>query len=226
VIAAALFGAMALAQIAIPLTDDRSTLTTAVVVLFAGVTTALVGRGALVALPIVLAIGWGVEELGSSTGFPFGEYDYGDDLQPQLAGVPLAVVLAWWAMAVPAREVARRLVPGRWVVPVGAVALTAWDVFLDPQMVGEGYWTWLDGGPWRDIPLTNYVGWLVVGCVVMLVLERWLPRVDEPAWLVALYAWWAVMQTVGFVFFFDDVVVGLVGGLCMLPLAGLALRRG
>ena len=26
--------------------------------------------------------------------------------------------------------------------PLGAVALTAWDLFLDPQMTAEGYWRW------------------------------------------------------------------------------------
>jgi hypothetical protein len=36
-----------------------------------------------------------------------------------------------------------------------AAALTAWDLFLDPQMVGEGYWTWERRGRYRDIPLSN-----------------------------------------------------------------------
>ncbi len=224
---------MALLQIAVPLTDsgDRAGLTTAVVVAFALTTT-------LLAVPVwgvqrVLAVGAAVvigallvEEVGSETGWPFGSYRYGDDLQPQVLGVPVAVGLAWWAMALPAREVAARLVgPGWRRVALGAIALTAWDVLLDPQMVDEGYWTWADGGPWRDVPLTNYAGWLVVSALLMVALERALPAASRSPGLVVLYAWWAVMSALGFVAFFGDPLVGVVGGLCMLPLAGAALWR-
>ena len=45
---------------------------------------------------------------------------------------------------------------------LGAAALTAWDLFLDPQMVGEGYWCGRRG-LYRGIPLTNFAGWFVTG---------------------------------------------------------------
>jgi putative membrane protein len=214
----------------VPLTDDRAALTTAVVVAFAVTTTLLAsmawgGRRALAAGVVVLAGALALEAVGSSTGWPFGEYDYGDALRPTVAGVPLAVGLAWWAMAVPARDVAARLVtPGWRRVALGAVALTAWDVLLDPQMVDEGFWTWDGGGPWRDVPLTNYVGWFLVSVVVMVVLDRLLPGSGRGPALLGLYTWWAVMSTLGFLAFFGDPLVGVVGGACMLPLAGLAWR--
>ena len=221
---------MALLQIAVPLTDDRAGLTTAVVVAFAATTTLLVAtrwgtRRALVAGAVVVAGTLVLEALGTRTGLPFGDYDYGTALSPTLAGVPLAVVLAWWAMAVPAREVAARLSPAGWRrVALGAVTLTAWDVFLDPQMVDEGYWTWAGGGPWRDVPLSNYAGWLLASAVVMMVLDRLLPRPGDDSALLALYTWWAVLSALGFLLYFGDPVVGVVGGGCMLPLATLAWR--
>jgi uncharacterized membrane protein len=222
---------MALLQIAVPLTDDRAGLTTAVVVAFATTTTLLAARvwggaRALVAAGLVTAGALLLEAVASRTGWPFGDYRYGDELRPTVAGVPLAVGLAWWAMAVPAREVAARLLPAGWSrVVLGAAALTAWDVFLDPQMVDEGYWTWDGGGPWRDVPLSNYVGWLLVSGVVVLALDRLLPDPGGDPRLLALYSWWAVMSTLGFLVFFGDPVVGVVGGLCMLPLAALAWRE-
>jgi putative membrane protein len=222
--------AMALLQIAVPLTDDPADLTTAVVVAFAATTTFLAAAswGAPRALGAAAAVVVGtlvLEAVGTRTGWPFGDYRYGDALRPEVAGVPLAVALAWWAMAVPAREVAARLAaPGWRRVALGAVALTAWDVMLDPQMVGEGYWTWPGGGPWRDVPLTNYAGWLAASAVVMLALDRLLPRPGASPALLGLYTWWAVMSTLGFLVFFGDPLVGVVGGLCMLPLAALAWR--
>ena len=82
-------------------------------------------------------------------GFPFGRYGYTGALRPQVAGVPAIVPLAWFAMALPAREAAHaalgpRSNPATRIV-LGAAALTAWDLFLDPQMVGEGYWGWAAG---------------------------------------------------------------------------------
>jgi uncharacterized membrane protein len=221
---------MALLQIAVPLTDDRAGLTTAVVVAFAVTTTLLAAVAwgasrAVAAGAVVLAGALALEAVGTRTGWPFGEYEYGDALRPTVAGVPLAVGLAWWAMAVPARDVAARLVaPGWRRVALGAVALTAWDVLLDPQMVDEGFWTWDDGGPWRDVPLSNYVGWFLVSVVVMVVLDRLLPGSGRGPALLGLYTWWAAMSTLGFLAFFGDPLVGVVGGACMLPLAGLAWR--
>lgn len=170
-----------------------------------------------------------VEVIGSRTGFPFGRYRYTDALQPQVAGVPVAVPLAWSGMALPAREVASAVLgvgaPPWARVAVGSAALTAWDLFLDPQMVGEGYWTWRVAGRYQGIPVSNYAGWFVTGLGVMGALERVLPaRRADPA-LVGAYAFVAVMETLGFAAFFRDRTVALVGGLGMVPIAAAAVRR-
>ncbi|MEO1058988.1 MAG: carotenoid biosynthesis protein, partial [Actinomycetota bacterium] len=80
-----------------------------------------------------------VERVGSTTGWPFGRYRYTGRLRPTIGGVPVIVPMAWFALGVPAREVASAVTqqPARRLA-VGAAALTAWDAFLDPQMVGEG----------------------------------------------------------------------------------------
>jgi uncharacterized membrane protein len=174
-----------------------------------------------------------VERIGTHTGVPFGRYGYTDALRPQLAGVPAIVPLAWFAMAVPARETAhaalghRSTATGR--VVLGSAALTAWDFFLDPQMVGEGYWRWARRGAYRDIPVSNFVGWFVTGLGVMAALEKMLP-VDDPDLrpdhvLVGQYTYMGVMETLGFAAFFRDRTVAAVGGAAMLPVAAAAVRR-
>lgn len=171
-----------------------------------------------------------VEKLGTTTGFPFGRYRYTGALRPRLGGVPVVVALAWFAMALPAREAARAaLGPRRGRrsrLVVGAAALTAWDVFLDPQMVTEGYWAWQRAGRYRGIPVTNFVGWFATGLVVMAVLEEMLPPETEPdPVLVGTYGAMAAMESVGFAGFFRDRVVALAGTLAMGPVAVLASRR-
>jgi uncharacterized membrane protein len=178
-----------------------------------------------------------VERVGTRTGLPFGRYRYSSALRPQVAGVPALVPLAWFAMAVPAREAAHRALRHHSDLPrrlaVGSAALTAWDLFLDPQMVGEGYWQWQRRGRYRGIPLTNYLGWLLTGCGVMAMLEVLLPtpRGDDEddgvaaGALVAEYAVMATMETLGFAAFFKDRLVAAVGGAAMLPFAVLSVKE-
>ncbi len=176
-----------LAQIAWPLTsgDTRDLLTALTVVLFflASASHALLTRGLLWSLGwfvISAGIGLAVEVLGTRTDLPFGSYDYADRLGPMVFGVPAVIPLAWAMMSYPALLAARRLTTGPLLTPVvGAVALASWDLFLDPQMVGEGHWTWSQQGPYLPgidaVPAQNFVAWLLVSLVMMLLLDR-LPR--------------------------------------------------
>ncbi len=194
-----------------------------------------------------IAVGTGVvERVGTATGVPFGGYAYTGQLRPHIGGVPVIVPLAWFAMAVPAREAAHAALADH-STPMcriigGAAALTAWDLFLDPQMVGEGYWGWQRRGRYRGIPASNFVGWFLTALGVMAVLEVALPVVDRrvvdsaaadsaaadsaaaDAVLVGEYATMAVMETLGFAAFFKDRVVAAVGGAGMLPIAAAAVR--
>jgi uncharacterized membrane protein len=246
----------AAAMIAFPLARRggaaRRVLSDVVVAGLATVTTSAAGarwgaaRTTIAAL--VTSAGTGlVERVGTSTGVPFGRYQYTGRLRPVVAGVPLAVPVAWWAMAVPARESAHAALGRRSTVAtrivVGAAALTAWDLFLDPQMTAEGFWRWPGGGRYRGIPLRNFAGWFVTGLAVMGVLELALPADRAPSFprsrtrsahapdpvLVAEYAAMGAMEAVGFGAFFGDRSVALLGGAAMLPLAARAVvgvRRG
>jgi putative membrane protein len=127
-----------------------------------------------------------VEAVGVATGFPFGSYFYRSSLGPLILGVPLVIPLAWTWMAWPAWLVAGRLTTGWFRVPVAAWALASWDLFLDPQMVGAGYWVWRDvpGG----VPLSNYAGWFAVSLVLMALLSP-LKGTGDDTPMYALYLW-------------------------------------
>jgi len=180
------------------------------------------------ALATVAAGTTALEHVGTSTGLPFGRYRYTGALRPTVGGVPAIVPVAWFAMAVPAREAAHAALGERSGrlrrIGLGAAYLTAWDLFLDPQMVGEGYWVWARRGRYRGIPVTNYLGWLVASAAVMAMLELWLPAGEPEPTLTAEYGWMAVMQTVGFARYFDDRLVAAVGGSAMVPAAAAAVR--
>ncbi|WP_122981984.1 carotenoid biosynthesis protein [Actinoplanes teichomyceticus] len=201
-----LLAALVLVQICYPLTagDDRARLTVLTVLLGVAfsVSHALLTRGprAVGALLLTATLGgFAVEAVGVATGFPFGAYEYSGRLGPRVLDVPLIIPLAWTWMAWPAwlaaLRVARRPVAR---VAVAAAGLAAWDLFLDPQMVAEDYWRWLDPVPALPgvpgIPIGNYLGWVGFAVVLMAALAAVAGRSalhprpsDAPA--LALWLW-------------------------------------
>ncbi len=147
-------------------------------------------RTALTVL-IVVAVAWAFEALGSKTGFPFGAYGYTAALQPQLLGVPLLIPLAWLMMLPPAWAVAQRITgrsAGPAFVAVSALAFTAWDLYLDPQMVYWGLWTWDTPAGYFGIPWVNFAGWLLVSALITaLVRPPALP--DRPLMVIYTLTW-------------------------------------
>ena len=183
--------AMVLAEIGYPLVggDVRAGLVVLTVLLgYAASVGHAMTRGPAVAATLVAVTtggGLGVELLGVATGVPFGGYAYTGALGPRLAGVPLVIALAWTWMAWPAWLAATWLTarPAARVVLAGA-GLAGWDLFLDPQMVTEGYWHWADPTPAlpgvAGIPLSNYLGWYLVAVTMMALLARAMPAEAPP----------------------------------------------
>ncbi|GIF76799.1 carotenoid biosynthesis protein [Asanoa siamensis] len=195
-------GLLILAQICYPLTGGGAraavTVTTVVLGFLLSVGHAALTRGVRTAGALVLVTTGGgllVEGLGVATGWPFGDYTYSGALGPKIAGVPWVIPLAWTWMAWPAWLAAVRLVHRRAArIVVAGVGLAAWDVFLDPQMVAEGYWTWSDPSPSlpgvSSVPLGNYAGWLVVALLMMALLSTRRGTSKGPdAPMYALYLW-------------------------------------
>lgn len=214
-------------QIAIPLTDSALEALTSVAVVTLTLLTlclATLGQDIKRIFKIFTAtylFALFAEAIGHRSGLPFGEYGYSDQLQPQLLGVPVIIPLAWFAMAVPAWEISNRLTAKRWLRPiVGGLLLGAWDLMLDPQMVTNGFWTWEADGAWYGIPLSNFVGWMIVGAILVYLIGRQLDPDSKNPFLVLPYLWMGIMSSLGFLlpFVFDVPVIGIVGGLAMSTL--------
>jgi lycopene beta-cyclase len=182
-------------------------------------------RRAAVTAGVIVAVAFGFEAVGWRTGFPFGAYHYTDALQPQLAGVPVLIPLAWLMMLPPAWAVAQRLTgrsSGVAFVVVSALAFSAWDLFVDPQMVRWGLWVWDAPGIYFGIPLSNFAGWLLVsGLITVLVRPPALP--GKP--LLVIYTLMWLVETVGQVVFWGLYGPALWGSVGMGLFVWLAWRR-
>jgi Carotenoid biosynthesis protein len=179
------------------------------------------------------AVGFAAELVGTATGRPFGRYSYSDRLGWRLGGVPLAAAAAWAMMARPAWTVGGLLTSRRITrVAASSAALCAWDVFLDPRMVRDGYWEWAAGGRYEGVPASNYAGWLLTGTILFAAWsaldgEAAAGKDDDGA--LALYVWTCAGETLANAVVWRRPRVALAGGAAMSALALpalLARRRG
>ena len=231
----ALLAALAAAQVAYGQVPGRrgpgSTRALVVLMLAASATEAAQARGARRGgLPVALAgaVGFAAELHGVATGKPFGRYSYSGRLGPRVGGVPLLAAAAWAMMARPSWVVAGHLTGRRLPrIALAAGALTAWDVFLDPRMAREGYWTWPDGGRYEGVPASNFLGWWVTGADVF---SLWSLLDGEPPdagddEALALYVWTWAGETFANAVLWRRPRVAAAGALAMGAFAVPALWR-
>lgn len=118
------------------------------------------------------------ELLGTSTGFPFGNYHYLEGLGYKIAGlVPFTIPLSWFYLGMVCYLMARAGLRDRgWISQLGAIALgalllTAWDFVLDPAMSQTSFpfWQFAEVGAFFGMPYRNITGWLGTGTIFMSV---------------------------------------------------------
>lgn len=216
-------------QILYPLLDGEALRVITIAIVYWGaiamVVHALLSYGTSYAaryLGITFLFGLVIEQVGVRTGWPFGNYSYSVDLGYQIYGVPLVVPFAWVMMAYPIFLMARRL-SKHWSFVVGGYGLMAWDLFLDPQMVTAGRWTWEVSGrhvPFQpEIPLSNAFGWLLAGITLMALLNSSLPkdrRAHASRSIPEIFvAWTWASGIIANLFFFDRPGIAFLGGIAL-----------
>jgi putative membrane protein len=109
-----------------------------------------------------------MENLSIQTGFPFGHYHYTGagkifEVPWYIGPAYLATgYLAWIVATVLLADVHRH---SPWLTTigtpiVGAFAMTAWDLAMDPSSATiKQWWVWENGGGFFGVPLVNFLGW-------------------------------------------------------------------
>ena len=117
-----------------------------------------------------------IELVGVATGFPYGEFFYGEALGPKAFGlVPYILPVSYLPLVIGAVAAVRSGSRVLWVVSA-ALLLTLVDGVLDPGAAALGFWVWPDGGPYYGVPLSNFAGWMFSGLLASALLAgagRW-----------------------------------------------------
>ncbi|MFB6178807.1 MAG: bisanhydrobacterioruberin hydratase [Halorientalis sp.] len=144
--------------------------------LVAGVTP-LTDRRALVAMATLTLYSYGIEYVGTTTGWPYGSFSYGIDLGPMLLGkVPLGLPVFFFPLVLNSYLLCLLLLGDRarqWFVrlPAVVVAVVAVDLVLDPGAVSLGFWGYAAGGSYYGVPWSNYLGWVLSATVAVGLLD-------------------------------------------------------
>ena len=134
---------------------------------------------AILSLFAVSLFAFAIEATGVITGFPYGDFYYGDALGAKVFGlVPYLLPISYVPLVIGAAAAAYRdgsSHPVAWALR-SAVLLVLIDGVLDPGAAALGFWVWPDGGAYYGVPASNYLGWLLSGALasaLLVVLGRW-----------------------------------------------------
>ncbi len=135
------------------------------------------------------------ELLGTSTGFPFGDYTYLNGLGYKIADlVPFTIPLSWFYLGISAYLLARGGILAGWrsgllrqmaAIATGALLLMSWDFVLDPAMsqTAMPFWYWHTPGAFFGMPYQNFFGWFGTGVVFMTVAALFWRSSNRPTTL-------------------------------------------
>ena len=115
---------------------------------------------------IFFVSGMFVEWLGVHFGWPFGEYEYGDNLGLKLDGVPYLIGINWSMLVLITGAIAHRITGSIWLQAIiGASLMVGLDFFIEPSASTMDFWHWAND----FIPLSNYIAWFVVALILQLI---------------------------------------------------------
>lgn len=142
----------------------------------------LLDRRATLGLLALTGYAYGIELVGVTTGWPYGEFAYLIDLGPMLLGaVPLGLPVFFLPLVLNSYLLVLLLLGDaagnttiRFAGTLGVVL--AMDLVLDPGAVGLGFWQYAESGSYYGVPLSNYAGWVLSGGVAVWTIDRVLSR--------------------------------------------------
>jgi len=131
---------------------------------------------------------------------------------------------AWGVSSAILQSIRRRLGKLYWLLfaVLSGLAFTAWDLYLDPQMVGRGLWTWSQPGGYFGIPWVNFLGWWSGSTLITLLIRPDNLQVSS-LWLIYALTW--LLQAVGLGIFWKEAGPALVGLMGMGLFVLWALRE-
>ncbi len=150
-----------------------------------------------------------IESLAIKTGVPYGEFVYKDVLGNKIFGLtpwtvafayPPIILLTYWFARL--RHEANET--GKIIFSTAFDAMLI-DLVLDPAAVRLGFWYWEKGGFFYNVPLINFMGWLLTASIAAVIAhallrkQKHVPPAFAYSGLMVLWFWICVNMWLGHV---------------------------
>ena len=135
-------------------------------------------------LTITFIVSLLLEIIGSKTGYVFGgKYHYNNDNTPGfiLFGIPILIPIAWFGIIYMSINFCNYITNVRFpfedsinhfFIILTAIFVMLLDLVLDPLAVDEKRWNWELPGIYYGIPILNFLGWLLVPLLILLIFQH------------------------------------------------------
>ncbi len=117
---------------------------------------------------VIFLLGMSVEILGVATGYPFGNYHYGDSLGSKIFDVPLIIGVNWFTIAYISYHLAKSFIANAYLrIFASTLFMLVLDMLLEPIAPKLDYWHWEND----VIPTMNFVSWYLVGVACVYIID-------------------------------------------------------
>jgi uncharacterized membrane protein len=126
-------------------------------------------------------VAWIFEDLSVRTGIVFGFYWFPEMMGPKIDQIPMVIPMFWLMCFYMAYYVSNLLYHGsplpkdysvRSIIEsafIGGLILTTLDLSTDPFAEANGFWIWVDQGPYFGVPFHNFIGWFATGFITYII---------------------------------------------------------
>ena len=144
-----------------------------------------------------------IETFALITGYPYGHFLYASYLLPKLFSTtplitPLGFLPLFFGVLALVPHLPKKFSP----LVTSLTLLLATDVVIDPGAVAMGLWTYEKGGMFYQVPLINFIGWILTGALLYYFwykkVQRSLPLSGVYSLLFLLSFWTGVVLVKGY----------------------------
>ncbi len=127
-----------------------------------------------------------IETIALLTGYPYGHFIYASYLLPKLFFLtPLIVPLGFIPLFLGVLSLVSYLPKQFSPLVTAPFLLMATDLVIDPGAVAMGLWTYEKGGMFYQVPLMNFLGWILTGA---LLYYFWYKKIQKSLPLSGVYS--------------------------------------
>lgn len=178
--------------------------------------------GVRIGLLLVASLGlfaYFIEIVGLLTGFPYGHFTYSSNVGVLLFEfIPISLPFAWAPLMIGAVALSYKHKSNVLLFLLSTVAfLLAIDVILDPGAVYLGFWSYGNGGVWYNVPISNYIGWVISGAVGFTIMYFFAKSHSNPPTYITMSYFYSVVFWTG-VCVFGGVLGGAIIGFFLVLL--------